>query len=286
MTSSSPPSSGQYEGSITTNFVGKTTSSKPGNGTYYGTITNNSHPTSYSYAEIGTYTYTGITNYSYSNIVSYTFNYATTNNVTNAVSTTNWNITSQPGVVLTNGAVLPPNGLSIATPDPAYIDGNWNIKLTSSGTSDAGLSDTTYTHPSAIYADAITVLSPSWNPANSTLSISSRAASIDTVNAAFFTGNVPSNGSYYSGGVENFPRFLEDWSGQTFTYNGSMICMFPSQIADYPWPGTGSVYNPPTRVWAFDNNFTNPAKQPPMTPQVITVQRAQWTLLKPYTTSF
>ncbi len=108
----------------------------------------------------------------------------------------------------------------------------------------------------------------------------------DTVNAAFLTGNVPSNDTYYSGGVENFPRFLEDWGGQTFTYNGSMVCMFPSQIADAPWPGTGTVYNPPTRNWAFDNNFTNPNKQPPMTPQVLSLQRSQWVLLKPYTTSF
>jgi len=188
--------------------------------------------------------------------------------------------------VLTNGAVLPPQGLSIATPDPAYIVGNWNIKTSAGGTSDAGLADTTYTRPSAVYSDAITILSGSWNPANSALGINSRNASSDTVNAAFLTGNVPSDGDNYSGGVENFPRFLENWSGQTFTYNGSMVAMFASQVANAPWPGTGSVYNPPTRIWAFDNNFNDPGKQPPMTPQVITVQRSQWTLLKPYTTSF
>jgi hypothetical protein len=200
--------------------------------------------------------------------------------------TTNWSITSQPGVVLSNGNYLPPQGLSVATPDPSYIIGNWNTQLAAGGTSDAGGSNTQYSLPSAIYSDAITILSSAWNPANSTAALSSRTATSDTVNAAFLTGNVPSDGTYYSGGVENFVRFLENWSGDTFTYNGSMVCMFPSEIADAPWPGTGTVYNPPTRNWGFDNNFSNPSKMPPMTPQVITLQRNRWTLLSPYSTVF
>ena len=101
------------------------------------------------------------------------------------------------------------------------------------------------------------------------------------MNAAFLTGNVPSNNSYYSGGVENFPRFLENWSGINFYYNGSMVEMFPSQIANSPWPGTGTIYNPPTRNWTFDTNFQNPAKLPPLTPKVIYLQRTQWASLAP-----
>jgi hypothetical protein len=240
---------------VTTNTT--TTSSYPGAGTYIPPVTTNKN----SHGTITGYTYA--TGY-----------------------TTNWDITSQPGVVLTNGAYLPPQGLSVATPDPTYIEGNWNVQTAHGGTSDAGQNMTADSLPSAIYADAITILSSAWNPNNSTASLSSRVASSDTVNAAFLTGNVPSNGSYYSGGVENFPRFLENWSGDTFTYNGSMVCMFPSQIANAPWPGTGTVYNPPTRDWAFDTNFNNPSKQPPMMPQVITVQRSRWTLLSPYATSF
>jgi hypothetical protein len=213
---------------------------------------------------------------------------AATNVNTGKVSYSTNIVMTQPGVVLTNGAALPPQGLSIATPDPAYIVGDWNIKMTtnSGAPSDVSTSTTTYSLPSAIYADAITILSPSWNPANSALPIANRTASSDTVNAAFLTGNVPSDGAYYSGGVENFPRFLENWNGQTFYYNGSMVCMFESKIADAPWPGTGSVYNPPARDWAFDTNFTNPSKQPPMTPQIISVQRSKWALLPPYSTSF
>jgi hypothetical protein len=86
--------------------------------------------------------------------------------------------------------------------------------------------------------------------------------------------------------VENLPRFLENWSEQQFTYNGSMVCMFNSQIATNAYPGTGAVFEPPTRTWAFDNNFNNPNKQPPMMPKVVTVQRSQWVELQPYQSSF
>ena len=268
-TSASFPAAGAYVPPITsTNTVLTTNSSSPASGTYVGAVTALSSPTRYKYYAITGYTYNGITGTPY----------------TNTTYLTNWPIISQPGIVLSNGAVLPPDGLSIATPDPAYIIGNWNIK-SASGT-DSPYTSTTYSLPSAVYADAITILSSAWNPANSTLGISSRNATSDTVNAAFLTGNVPSNDSYYSGGVENFPRFLENWSGQTFYYNGSMVCMFNSQIADAPWPGTGTVYNPPMRTWAFDNNLSNPAKQPPMTPQVISVLRSKWALLTPFTPSF
>jgi hypothetical protein len=259
-----------------------TTSSYPFPGTYAPPVTS----TNYSY------TTNSQTHKVTTNIVSYTYNAISSTISTNSSYLTNLTTVSQPGIVLSNGAVLPPQGLSIATPDPAYIVGNWNVQLAKGGASDAGTNSTTYSLPSAIYSDAITILSPAWNPANSDSALSSRSATSDTVNAAFLTGNVPSNGSTtdagngYSGGVENFPRFLENWSGQTFTYNGSMVCMFSSQIANYPWPGTGTVYNPPTRNWAFDQNLNNPSKQPPMTPQVITVRRSKWALLAPYATSF
>ncbi len=111
-------------------------------------------------------------------------------------------------------------------------------------------------------------------------------AGSDTVNAAILTGNVPSDGTTYSGGVENFLRFLENWNNQTLTYNGSLVCMFPSQISTAPWPNTGTVYNPPTRHWSFDLNFNDPNKLPPLTPRASAVVRGKWTALAPQTTSF
>lgn len=264
-TTSSYPPAGSYTGTVTTNTTSTNTVLHPSPGTYVGNIiTNRGDPTTYTYNAITGYTYDGITDYTYLAITGAVY--------TNTILTTNWTVTSQPGIVLSNGAVLPPGGLSIVTPDPAYIVGNWNIRTNSSPStpSDAGLSDTRYTRPSAIFADAITVLSPAWNPANSSLAIGSRQAANDTVNAAFFAGDVPSDYFDYSGGLENFPRQLENWSGFTFTWNGSMCCMFSSQIANAPWPGTGTVYNAPIRNWAFDTNFANWVTVPVLTPSILT----------------
>ena len=117
-------------------------------------------------------------------------------------------------------------------------------------------------------------------------SSSYRNAGDTVVNAAFLAGIVPtSSSSGYSGGVENFPRFLENWSNKTMTYNGSMIVMFPSKVAIAPWSGTGSYYSPPTRKWNFDNNFTDPNKLPPNTPAVRTIIRGQWSIVPPNKTT-
>jgi len=284
LTSSSVyPAGGTYvtPPAVTTNTTVTITSSYPSAGTYLGTVTNVSG--NYKYAKITGYTYDAITGYIYTGITGYTYT-GITGVTTNYVYITNWTQFAIPGIVLTNGDLLPPNGLSIATPDPAYIVGNWNVTTNASTPLSLTTSNVANTLPSAVYADAITILSPSWNPANNTTS-NYKTASSDTVNAAFLTGNVPSNGSYYSGGVENFPRFLENWTSQNFYYNGSMVEMFPSQIANAPWPGTGTVYSPPTRNWTFDSNFNNPADLPPLTPKVIYITRAQWQMLPPGTTA-
>jgi len=275
------PASGTYIGAVTTNTTVTSSSSSPAAGTYLGSVSHVGN--TYTYNKITGYTYNAITGYIYTGITGYTYA-GITGVTTNYTYVTNWTQFAIPGVVLTNGAVLPPNGLSVATPDPAYIVGNWNVSSNQSVPLSLQTSNTANTVPSAVYADAVTILSPSWNPANNTSS-NYRTASADTVNAAFLTGNVPSNGSYYSGGVENFPRFLENWSGLNFYYNGSMVEMFPSQIANAPWPGTGTVYSPPVRDWTFDNNFTNPAKIPPLTPKVIYITRAQWQMLPAGTTA-
>jgi hypothetical protein len=290
-TSSSLPTNGAYIPPITTNAVATISSTRPGSG-YLGSITNLYSPTRYSYALITGYTYNLITGYIFNGITGYTYA-GITSVTTNITYLTNFTEFAEPGVVLTNGAVLPSNVLSVVTPDPAYIVGNWNVSTnaTTNGTPvNPSLQSyqVTNTLPSAIYTDAITILSSAWSPSVTSNGLSSRVAASagDTVNAAILTGIVPSNGSYYSGGVENFLRLLENWSGVNLYYNGSMVELFTSQIGNAPWPGTGTVYNPPTRDWAYDTNFSVPSKQPPLTPSVIYLNRAQWTNLPPLTTSF
>jgi hypothetical protein len=192
------------------------------------------------------------------------------------------NPTRLPAVRLVNGAQLPhttdPNGiypatsgLTVTTPQPLYVQGNYNVQTASSSAgASAGTTNTAYTYPAALLADAITILSANWSDNyTSGTSLSSRnIPSATTINAAVLEGIVESTNSYYSGGVENFLRLEENWSGVTLTYNGSIVVMFPSQYATSFWPGTGLVYNPPNRNWSFDQNFTNLNKLPALTPVV------------------
>lgn len=188
--------------------------------------------------------------------------------------------TFESGVRLVNGQTLPSLGLTVSTPNPLYVQGNYNCP-----TSALGTSDTSQTKPAALIGDAITVLSTAWSDANAGASLSQRNANNTTVNAAFLAGIVPTTPGIYSGGVENFPRFLETWTGKSFTYNGSMVVMYHSAIATAPWGG-GDVYVPPNRKWAFDLNFLDATKLPPDTPSVRAVIRGVWRTVKAGTTSF
>jgi len=165
----------------------------------------------------------------------------------------------QTSVRVVNGATLPTNGLTVATPNPIYVQGNFN----------------TANRPASILADAVNILSNNWNDANHDQSLSKRKASATTVNSAIFTGIVPTTGNNYSGGLENLPRFHEDWSGGVvFTYSGSMVVMFNSETAVGKWGS--SSYSPPNRNWSFNVNFLDPTQLPPGTPSVVSLVRSNW----------
>ena len=187
---------------------------------------------------------------------------------------------NESGVRLVNGSVLPTFGLTVATAVPVYVQGNYNI-TDATGTSSGN--ETIHTKPAALIGDAITVLSTAWSDANASQPISGRVAANTTVNAALLGGIVPTTAGNYSGGVENFTRFLENWSGKTLTYNGSMVVMFPSVTATAPWGG-GDVYSPPARAWAFDQNFRDVNKQPPSTPMARGLIRGRWSSMPAGTT--
>jgi hypothetical protein len=171
-----------------------------------------------------------------------------------------------------NGLILPTNGLTVATGSPLYVRGDYN----QTDPANLGTTNTSTTRPASLVGDAITILSDAWQDGNSA---SLQGAAATTVNAAFLTGVVETTFGQYSGGMENFPRFLESWGPIIFTYNGSMVKMFPSLYATNVWNGINyskHYYDPPKRNWAFDLNLNDPTKLPPKTPSLLKVVRSQW----------
>ncbi|HTD88409.1 MAG TPA: hypothetical protein VK850_17685 [Candidatus Binatia bacterium] len=186
--------------------------------------------------------------------------------------------TNMPGIRLVNGQTLPASGLTIATSYPLYIFGHYNCP----NAAHLGTLNTSATAPAAIVADAITILSGAWKDSEGTkLNTARTLPTPTTVNAAFIAGIVQTTSALgYSGGMENFPRFLEDWDSPacTVTYNGSMVVMFESKYATQPWGNIGVYYDPPVRNWAFDNNFKYPDKLPPATPTAYVLTRGEWNI--------
>ncbi|HEV7867447.1 MAG TPA: hypothetical protein VGO90_07180 [Chthoniobacteraceae bacterium] len=193
---------------------------------------------------------------------------------------------------LKNGATIArPGGLTFATDNGLYIQGDYNTGRTTSaeppsntGTSTSPTVAGYIRKPCAVVADAVMVLSNNWLDTNSASSLSSRLASNTTVNTAIVSGIVPTTGTAanpgdYSGGAENFPRFLERWTGDTLTYYGSMVELYTSKQFNTPWKNTGSgpnVYDAPDRKWYFDTNFyTSP---PPGSLMVISYKKSRWYL--------
>ena len=81
------------------------------------------------------------------------------------------------------------------------------------------------------------------------------------------------NNSAASGGAHNFPRFLENWSGDNFTYHGSMCELYASTHFTGTY-GKANVYSPPNRRWFFDANFLS--TPPPGNLRATTYKRGQW----------
>jgi hypothetical protein len=184
--------------------------------------------------------------------------------------------TSLGAVYVFDGTQLPTNGLTVATGRPLYVQGDYN----ETDATNLGSADTSDTRPASLAADAITILSDAWQDGTTGPGITPPNATPTTVNAALLTGVVETTSQNYSGGMENFPRFLETWGTTIFTYNGSMVKMFPSLYATGVW-GQNYVYTPPSRNWAYDANFNDPTKLPPLTPSLLKVIRGQWANVPP-----
>lgn len=87
------------------------------------------------------------------------------------------------------------------------------------------------------------------------------------MNMIMISGIVPSRAGQAYGGLHNFPRFLENWSGKKLFLSGAFLQLNFSTYATAPFdqenwqpgdpaPSTSSesikYYDPPTRAWGYD----------------------------------
>ena len=178
---------------------------------------------------------------------------------------------------------LPANGqqgLTVAAENPVYVQGNYNADAAGFGATGDG-------HVSAsIIADAVTFLSNAWNDITS-FAAPHDAAARDGQTTWYRTAVVAGKGLSFpqpgtpggpasnpgdhrdmgtDGGAHNFIRYLEDWSGQTLNYRGSIVSFYTSRQAVGTYKCCDNVYKPPSRGYNFDVEFLQPALLPPRTP--------------------
>ncbi|HEX8815376.1 MAG TPA: hypothetical protein VF753_07740 [Terriglobales bacterium] len=187
---------------------------------------------------------------------------------------------------LGNLPVRPDNGgggFTVGSENPVYILGNYN---TNPGDPIWGGGADVAHAAAGVIADAVTMLSNSWsdlastNSANATDPSTYRWASTTYYRVAITAGkninfpfpgweNATDYGFGTDGGVHNFLRFLEDWAdpGATLNYDGSLVSMYYSTYNTGTFKCCAySVYEPPTRNYNFDSDFTQPQNLPPGTP--------------------
>lgn len=185
-----------------------------------------------------------------------------------------------------------PTGLTVASDQAIYVLGDYNRGVVASA-SIQPWSDPTILprQPAAIIGDSLNVLSENyWNPncvgslcrdGQSVTGLGSgwRNAATTVINAGFLGGVDTTPDGFigeYNGGVENYPRFHEEWGGTWLRYRGSFVSLGEPEHVDGPWCGTGStcnIYNPPQRDWNFDVAFDDPANLPPLTPRFTFLQQ-------------
>lgn len=164
----------------------------------------------------------------------------------------------------TNGAAPDVLGLTVVTDQALYTRGDYNA---------------TNKIPAALLCDSINILSNNWNlnDSTSTQSVNSRPATSTTINAALLsgtdsTGGIEGSGGQggaYNGGLENYPRLHENWSGDTLTYRGSFVSLDTPRHVDGGWIYGNPQYTAPGRNWDYDTDFNDASNLPPLTPRFV-----------------
>jgi Tfp pilus assembly protein PilX len=179
-----------------------------------------------------------------------------------------------------NDAANLPGPLTVATDQAVYSQGDWN---------------NIDKQPASLLADSLSLLSnkciatsdnntatandPTYRQGQ--LNCGKKAdindATPTTVNAAFLARTDLSTPTYYSGGLNNYMRILEDWTDVPMNYRGSFVSLgIPQQVSgEYKACGGGAdTYGcPPNRFWGYDTDFDTFSKLPPLSPRVIELRQ-------------
>jgi Tfp pilus assembly protein PilX len=190
-------------------------------------------------------------------------------------------------------------GITVSSENMVYVWGNYNTTGINDKPKNGTASlndpdeDSYYTGnqvPASLICDAFNPLSKTWFDAITSIypddlgkrdadaslpevtdETSMRMGVIAGNNLSAMAGNpdagTSSAESRLSGGMHNFPRFLEHWGGRRFNFVGSLIPLWHSTQALGQYNADSSIYSPPIRNWAFDSTFLAPDRLPPGTPQ-------------------
>ncbi|MFT5049034.1 MAG: hypothetical protein ACI8QZ_000423 [Chlamydiales bacterium] len=163
------------------------------------------------------------------------------------------------GVQLHNGSLLE-SSVTVVTEGALYIEGDYNSVVP----------DGRRPRSAAVIADAVNLLSNGWTGDKDPGDLP--AATETTFNVALITGNYESTAGDYNGGLENLPRFHENWSGVSCNIKGSLVNLWESEHATGAWSIRGDRYRAPIRNWDYDTRFNTIENLPPFTPHSVTAR--------------
>ncbi|MGQ0548734.1 MAG: hypothetical protein ACT4PY_03570, partial [Armatimonadota bacterium] len=240
----------------------------------------------------------------------------------------------------------PDLGTTFATDQAVYVMGNFNCRapgvVSDTVPADCGSNGK---KPASVVGDTLNVLSCYWidpsaaGACRSSISngvneggpvyrpfdensTTARPGSMPTasqtfINGAFLAGNdittCPGNPGgrdcqyhFYSGGLENYPRFHERWGSERFWYEGSFVAidtpkhtcftynagliatddplfscrayqLLGNWLQGYWYMQASYGYSPPPRRWYYDTSFNDATNLPPLSPRFVTVRQRVFT---------
>ena len=196
-----------------------------------------------------------------------------------------------------SGTALGRSGLTVITPNPVYLwgDFNRNILISTSGTTESWKTFDSATAaeqanrlpPCGVFADGIVSLTPSWVDADhqvySGRDTAKTGGTTVFYNTSVVINNIPSQAinalEEGSGAVTNVMRFLENGT-RTLNFRGSLVVPNEQRYSkgtlganDSPQNYNTNFYGAPARNYTFNDDLLKGAGQPPFAPFGMQVTR-------------